>query len=191
MQDVAPGIELTHRDGSLVVRFVRPEIRNPLSIGILANLNEILDELAPATEKVIFTGTGHVFASGADLREIGQVAPENAREFALRGQALMRRIASLDRKTVAAINGFCFGGALDLALACDRRVASPHATFAHPGAGLGIITGWGGTQRLPRLVGSANAMEIFFTATPIDATRAMEIGLVDAIGNDPLAAALR
>jgi len=190
VRDVGRGIELTHRDGALVVRFVRPEIRNPLSIGILEDLDQIIDDLAPEVQRLIFTGAGNVFASGADLREIGKVASEEARDFALRGQTLMGRIAGLDQQTVAAINGYCFGGALDLALACDRRIATPTATFAHPGAGLGIITGWGGTQRLPRLVGTANALEMFFTAAPVDATRALQIGLVDSINDDPLTAAL-
>ena len=93
--------------------------------------------------------------------------------------------------TFAVINGYCFGGALDLALACKRRIASPNARFAHPGAGLGIITGWGGTQRLPRLIGQANSLEIFFTASPIDAGRALSIGLIDEIARNTLAVAAR
>jgi len=97
----------------------------------------------------------------------------------------------LPQTTIAAVNGYCFGGALDLALACDRRIASPNAKFAHPGAGLGIITGWGGTQRLPRLIGTANTLEMFFSATPVDAERALAIGLVDEIVADSLSAALR
>ena len=140
---------------------------------------------------LIFTGENDVFASGADLRQIAAVAADKAEEFALRGQRLMTRIAALPQTTVAAVNGFCFGGALDLALACDRLIASPNAKFAHPGAGLGIITGWGGTQRLPRLIGTANTLEMFFSATPVDAERALAIGLVDEIVADSLSAALR
>ena len=137
-------------------------------------------------KKLIFTGTGNAFASGADLREIAALTAENATEFSLRGQRLMNKIAGSGLHTAAAINGFCFGGALDLALACTERIASASATFAHPGAGLGIITGWGGTQRLPRLIGQANALEMFFTASPIDAARALFIGLIDGIEPDPL-----
>ena len=148
-------------------------------------------ETDESTERVIFTGANDVFASGADLREIATVAAGDARDFALRGQRLMTRIAKLPQRTIAGINGYCFGGALDLALACDRRIASPHAKFAHPGAGLGIITGWGGTQRLPRLIGTANALEMFFAAVPIDAERALAIGLIDEIAADPLDAALK
>ena len=180
-------------DRSLVVRFARPEVRNPLSVSVLSQLHTIIDDCAnnEGLSAVIFTGTGNVFASGADLREIAEVTPDTAAEFARNGQALMSKIAALPQTTIAAINGYCFGGALDLALACDRRVASPNASFAHPGTGLGIITGWGGTQHLPRLVGTAFALELFFTATPITADKALAIGLVDEIADDPLAGAVR
>ena len=184
-------IELQLADEALVVRFARPELRNPLSVDVIEELSRILDALDSGCRSVIFTGTGDSFASGADLREIAEVKAETSGKFALRGQRLMNKITELPQKMVAAVNGYCFGGALDLALACDRRIASPNARFAHPGAGLGIITGWGGTQRLPRLVGTANALELFFTASPIDAERALAIGLVDEITDEPLDAALK
>ncbi len=175
----------------VVIRFTRPEIRNPLSVSVLEQLNEILDgQLNDEIDTVIFTGTGDVFASGADLREIAELTAKTSAEFARRGHDLMAKIAALPQTTIAAINGFCFGGALDLALACDHRIASPNAKFAHPGAGLGIITGWGGTQRLPRLIGEAAALELFFTASPIDAESALSVGLVDEINDNPLARAL-
>ncbi len=150
-------------------------------MSVLDEIDAVLDGLERATETVIFTGTENVFASGADLREIAGIDVTTAHGFAERGQRLMNKIATETRTTIAAVNGYCFGGALDLALACDRRIALPSATFCHPGAGLGIITGWGGTQRLPRLVGEANALEMFFTAAPIDAERALTIGLIDKI----------
>ena len=174
------------RDAVLTIRFDRPEIRNPLSVSVLEDLSSTLDGGLDGIKAVIFTGTDNVFASGADLREIAAVTSETAREFALRGQTLMTRISDLPQTTIAAINGFCFGGALDLALACGHRIASPNAKFAHPGAGLGIITGWGGTQRLPRLVGRGNALEMFFTAEAIDADQALSIGLIDEIADDPI-----
>jgi len=96
----------------------------------------------------------------------------------------------MPQATVAGVNGYCFGGGLDLALACDKRIAAPNATFCHPGAGLGIITGWGGTRRLPRLVGRGNALSMFFTAEPINAYEALRIGLIDEIDPDPVAAAM-
>lgn len=183
------GLEAAIDGSSLIIRFARPDLRSPLSTSVLAALESAMNGLN-SVAKVIFTGTDNVFASGADLREIASVSASEAREFSLRGQGLMNRIASLPQETIAAVNGFCYGGALDLALACDRRIASPNATFAHPGTSLGIITGWGGTQRLPRLVGTSNALEMFFTASPISAARALAIGLVEAIEADPLLAAL-
>jgi enoyl-CoA hydratase/carnithine racemase len=176
----------------LVIRFTRPEIRNPLSIHVLNDLYgeiEMLNDVE-GFRLIIFTGTDDVFASGADLREIGALTNAGAPGFARRGQSLMNKIAALPQTSIAAVNGYCFGGALDLALACDYRIASPNAKFAHPGASLGIITGWGGTQRLPRLVGQANALEMFFAAAPFDAQRAMRIGLIDEIADDPCGHAL-
>ena len=186
-------ISTEHVRRGLLVRFLRPEARNPLSIDIVEALLDIVSTASAdaATDRVIITGTVAVFASGADLREVAAVDSAGAREFAARGQRLMGAVADLGKPVVAAINGHCFGGALDLALACSRRVAAPTASFAHPGARLGIITGWGGTQRLPRLVGTALALELFFSASAIDAERAMAIGLVDEIVEDPVAWALR
>jgi enoyl-CoA hydratase len=181
-------LSLEFSGDAAIIRFTRPEIRNPLSLAVIDQLHLALDDVTMQTEtkRLIFTGTGESFASGADLREIANVTPDAAAGFARYGQEFMQRVADMDRTTIAAINGWCFGGALDLALACDRRIASPNAQFAHPGVGLGIITGWGGTQRMPRLVGTARASEMFFTAAPIDATRALAIGLIDAISDDPL-----
>ena len=189
---MAKGFKTDIRDGILIVRFDRPEIRSPLSIHVIEDLDGIFsdDYLADEFRAVVFTGTDNVFASGADLREIAEVGPDEARAFAERGQALMNSVAESRVLTISAVNGFCFGGALDLALACDRRFASPNAVFAHPGTGLGIITGWGGTQRLPRLVGETIALEMFFTADRINAETALRIGLVDAIAADVLQAAL-
>jgi enoyl-CoA hydratase len=167
-------------NGAYIIRFTRPEIRNPLSTEVLLELDVILDEIS-VTPKIVFTGTGGVFASGADLREIDALSVGDAAEFSRRGQALMNRIGAIRVPTVAAIDGPCFGGALDLALACKTRIASPDAAFCHPGAGLGIITGWGGTQRLPRLIGEAKALEMFFTAAPINSDEALRIGLIDKI----------
>ncbi len=183
-------IQIDREGRALIIRFKQPEIRNPLSITVLEQVDLLVDSCDGGVERLIFTGTGNAFASGADLREITTVTAESAREFALRGQILMTKIESLRQTTIAAINGYCFGGALDLALACDRRIASPSASFAHPGTGLGIITGWGGTQRLPRLIGTAFSNELLFTASPITADLALKIGLVDVIADDPLAAAL-
>jgi enoyl-CoA hydratase len=134
---------------------------------------------------VVFTGTGDVFASGANIRELTQLDPKTAFEFSTFGQQLFQTIADTRQVTIAAINGYCMGGALDLALACDIRVASKAAVFSHPGARLGIITGWGGTQRLPRIIGKSRALDLFATARPMQSDEALRIGLVSEI-SDPV-----
>ncbi len=185
-------IEILDAGTARIVRFIRPEIRSPLSIAVLAELEEIVGACREdaGISSLIFTGTADVFASGADLREIAEVTASTAAKFARRGQRLMGLIEEFPGTTIAAINGYCFGGALDLALSCDRRIAEPNARFAHPGTGLGIITGWGGTQRLPRLIGRTLALEMFFTAEAIDAQRALQFGLIDEIAEEPLDSAL-
>ncbi len=170
-------------ENTAVICFIRPEIKNPLSIETLEELKQIFPTLEsnPNVETIIFTGSGDTFASGANLKEIADTNADNAREFALRGQNLMLKIYHSNKTTIAAIDGFCLGGALDLALACKVRIASSRSVFAHPGVGLGIITGWGGTQLLPRLIGQARALEMFLTAERFDADAAFEIGLIDRI----------
>jgi len=173
---------------AVVLRFNRPEIKNPLSIETLEKLREIFTSLEANSviEKIIFTGSGDTFASGANLNEIAQLTGETARAFGLRGQNLMQHVYHSCKLTVAAVDGFCMGGALDLALSCKRRVASPRSVFAHPGANLGIMTGWSGTQILPRLIGEARALEMFLTAKRIDGGEALRINLIDAVSDDPL-----
>jgi len=102
----------------------------------------------------------------------------------------MNTIDAFRATAVAAIHGYCMGGGLDLALACDLRIASRHAVFGHRGAALGLITGWGGTQRLPRLVGKARALEMFVAAEKLGATHALRFGVIDALADDPVAAAI-
>lgn len=181
-------LEIEDLSHARIVRFCRPESRNALSAEVLDAIDAAISTLGERA--LVFTGVGDTFASGANLNEIAALTGETAPAFARRGQELMSRIETLKQQTVAAVNGFCFGGALDLAIACKHRIASPNAKFAHPGAGLGIITGWGGTQRLPRLIGIANSLEMLFTASPIDATRALAVGLIDEIAVEPLARAL-
>jgi enoyl-CoA hydratase/carnithine racemase len=125
------------------------------------------------------------------LEEIRQLNGPAAYNFSKSGQALMLAVEEFPAPAYAAISGYCMGGGLDLALACHRRIVSPNAMFGHRGAALGLITGWGGTQRLPRLVGKGIALEMFVAAEKIGARRALEIGLADAIIDDPVAEALR
>ncbi len=174
-------------DSIAIIRFNRPTERNPLSSD---TLRELQTELAAVTSRsdlssIIFTGTDDVFASGANIRELTHLAPDSAKEFSEFGQHLFQSVASAPQVTIAAVNGYCMGGALDLALACDIRVASTTAVFAHPGARLGIITGWGGTQRLPRVISKTRGLELFLTARRFDAHEALEMGLITSI-HDPV-----
>jgi len=140
---------------------------------------------------LIITGNDKFFSAGADLGEISKLGGPSAYEFSKIGQHLMVAIDQFPVPVYAAISGYCMGGGLDLVLACHHRIASRHAVFAHRGAALGLITGWGGTQRLPRLLGKGRALEIFVTAEKIRADRALEMGLIDAIVDDPVAEAVR
>jgi enoyl-CoA hydratase len=185
ISEVAPSI--------LLVCFNRPAERNPLSISTLSELSNSLPKWFgyDHIEAIIFMGEGDVFASGANIRELTTLDRSAAKQFSELGQNLLNKISRARQRTIAAINGYCIGGALDLALACDVRIASAKATFAHPGARLGIITGWGGTQRLPRLIGKARSLDLFATARTFDARNALQIGLIDRIGDPVLEAALR
>jgi enoyl-CoA hydratase/carnithine racemase len=187
-----PSIIVEERGSTIILRLNRPAERNALSLSVLAELDVGISALSKRTDisALIFTGTGEAFASGANIRELCALTPESARDFARRGQQLMRRIADVPQRTIAAVNGYCMGGGLDLALACDLRCSSPSAVFAHPGARLGIITGWGGTQRLAQLIGSARAFEMFLTARKVSGAEALEMGLVNRLGENALDCAL-
>jgi enoyl-CoA hydratase len=183
----SPAIVTEITESLAIVRFNRPVQRNPLSLVTLQELERATSVLFACDDiqAIIFTGSDDVFASGADIRELAQLDAEAALRFSKQGQDLFQTIADAKQVTIAAINGYCMGGALDLALACDIRVASKSAVFSHPGARLGIITGWGGTQRLPRLIGRARALEFFATGRRYSSTDVLEMGLVSRIG-DPV-----
>ncbi|MBA2705274.1 MAG: enoyl-CoA hydratase/isomerase family protein [Blastocatellia bacterium] len=180
-------------DGTATIRFNQPAARNPLSS---TTLNELTNAVSLLTARkdlkvIIFTGADDVFASGADIRELAQLDAERAFEFAGFGQKLFQTIADATQVTIAAINGYCMGGGLDLALACDLRIASPQAVFRHPGARLGIITGWGGTQRLPRLIGRTRALDLLLSARLMNSQEALKVGLITDLVATPLDAAIR
>jgi enoyl-CoA hydratase len=187
------GAIITRISGPIAtVTFNRPGERNSLPTKILDGLDVILSDLIANAElqTIIFTGTVNTFLSGADIRELTTLNPQTARDFSRKGQGLFEKIASAPQLTIAAINGYCMGGGLDLALACDIRVASTTAIFAHPGARLGIITGWGGTQRLPRVIGKARALEFFVSARTVTSKEALEIGLLSRVGDPVIDCAL-
>jgi len=139
---------------------------------------------------LIITGNKHYFSVGADLREISELEGAAAIDFAKMGQRLMSLIDDFPAPVYAAVSGYCMGGGLDLALACDFRICAANAIFGHRGASLGLITGWGGTQRLPRIVGRARAAQMFVAAEKLGAAEALEIGLVSQIVSGPLAHAI-
>jgi enoyl-CoA hydratase len=176
-----------------IIYFNHPAERNPLSLAVLQQLEEAVlsSRRSDNIKAIIFTGVGDVFASGANIRELAKLDTQSAADFAKFGQALLQKIADARQLTIAAINGYCMGGGLDLALACDLRVASTNAVFAHPGARLGIITGWGGTQRLPRVIGKARAVEFFATARRLDSIEAFELGLISHVADPVLDCALK
>jgi enoyl-CoA hydratase/carnithine racemase len=182
---------LDEHDGALVLRLRSEDGTNRLSRECVLALLEIVQKISVHARPLVIGGNARFFSAGAELGEIAVLDGPSAFEFSKMGQALMDSVEQFPAPVYAAVSGYCMGGGLDLALACHRRIASPHAVFGHRGAALGLITGWGGTQRLPRLVGKGVALEMFVAAEKIDASRALEIGLVEAVVDDPVAEALR
>lgn len=129
----------------------------------------------------VIAGTERAFAVGADIGELARLTPAEAHEFSREGQCVLRAVERSRLPVVAAIRGYCMGGGLDLTLACRARVATPEAIFAHPGGALGILTGWGGTQRLTRLLGRPGALEMLTTGRTLGASDALALGLIEKI----------
>jgi enoyl-CoA hydratase len=150
---------------------------------VLQELREHLDSIRRANcfHGVVVASNAHSFSTGADLEEVAALDGLAAREFARLGQALFKEIERFPSPTVAAIRGFCLGGGLDLALACQARVGAYGASFGHPGPALGLITGWGGTERLPRRVGRAEALRMLVTGERVPAAQALTLGLLDEL----------
>jgi len=177
--------------GARILRLQSDDGTNRLSRECVQLLTNEFRELVSCGRSVVVAGNDRFFSAGADLKEISQLNGSDALEFAKMGQALMEVIEHFPAPVYAAVSGYCMGGGLDLALACHHRIASPHAVFGHRGAALGLITGWGGTQRLPRLIGKGRALEMFVAAEKVTAAQALRMGLVDAIAADPVAEAVR
>ena len=154
----------------------------------MAELDGIVSRLRQREDLcvLIVTGAGGVFSAGADLNEVAALNATTAYDFSRRGQALLAALGRAAPVTIAAIDGYCLGGGLDIALSCDLRYATPRSSFQHPGAKRGIITGWGGTQRLPRLIGVDETRRLLITGDRIDAQEAFRIGLINQIQEDAL-----
>ncbi len=177
--------------GASLLRLQSPDSTNRLKRECVVGLRDLIQQLSSEARPLIITGNTKFFSVGADLAEIVKLDGAAAYEFSKLGQSLMRSIAEFPAPVFAAVSGYCMGGGLDLALACHRRIASPNAVFGHRGAALGLMTGWGGTQRLPRLVGKAVALEMFVAAEKVSAVRAHAIGLIETVCDDPIAESRR
>lgn len=162
----------------------RPEVLNALNARVFDDLERAFTTLAadPSIRVVLLTGTGEkAFAAGADIKELALTDDASGERLALRGQAVMALMESSGKPVIACINGFALGGGCELALACTLRIASESARLGQPEAKLGLIPGYGGTQRLPRLVGPSAALRLILTADIIPAAEALRIGLVDEV----------
>jgi enoyl-CoA hydratase/carnithine racemase len=173
-----------------ILRLTSRDNTNRLTRDCVLALTEAIEKLARNPRPLILSGNERFFSAGADLREITSLKAASAFEFSKMGQALMNAVENFPAPVYGAIQGYCLGGGLDLALACRYRVAAPNAVFGHRGAALGLITGWGGTQRLPRLIGKAPALQMFLAAEKLHAHAALQIGLIDAVAGDPVTAAM-
>ena len=175
-------IDCQRLENLVLVTINRPAARNALNQALLLELDhafaQIRDDAAIAG--AIITGAGKAFVAGADITELATIGTDGER-FTRQGQQVFDRIERLGKPVLAAVNGYAFGGGCELALACTLRIASDQARFAFPEVSLGVIPGFGGTQRLPRLVGTGRAMQMILTAAPIDAAEAARIGLVGEV----------
>ena len=182
-------------DALATVTVNRPEMLNALSGAVVAELHDAARALRAdaAVRGVIVTGAGpKAFVAGADIAELARLDVPGARAMALAGQAMTTAFAAMGKPVVAAVNGFALGGGCELALACHIRIASENAKFGQPEVKLGLIPGYGGTQRLARLVGKGRALHLLLTGETIDAQEAYRIGLVTKVvlANGPVAVAL-
>lgn len=175
---------IANDDAVRTVTLHRPDKLNALNREVIAELREAFAEIA-ADDNVraaILTGSGEkAFVAGADIAEMSHLSPLQLRDFSRHGQALMQSIEGLGKPVIAAINGFALGGGFELAMACHLRLAAETARIGQPEVKLGLIPGFGGTQRLPRLAGRGAALELCLTGEPIDAARAYQLGLVHRV----------
>ncbi|MFZ5752911.1 MAG: short-chain-enoyl-CoA hydratase [Bacillota bacterium] len=172
-----------NQDGIGILTMNRPKALNALNTETLSELSQLLDEIAKddSIKVVVITGAEKAFVAGADITEMLHMTSVEGRAFGLLGQATFNKIENMPKPVIAAINGFALGGGCELAMACDIRIASEKAKFGQPEVGLGIVPGFAGTQRLPRLVGKGRAKEILFTGEMFDAQEAYRIGLVNKV----------
>jgi len=177
-------IRVEKRGAVATVVLDRPKVLNALNAATFAELDAAFEELGADDDVrvVLLTGAGErAFAAGADIRELDAVGPGEGEKFALLGQAVFRKIETLGKPVIACVRGFALGGGCELAMACTLRLAAEDAKFGQPEVKLGVIPGYGGSQRLPRLVGRGAALKMLLTGAVIDALEALRIGLVDEV----------
>lgn len=182
----------SRRDGVVTLVLEGEHGLNILDRSTLESLYPLLKRLSGelATRAIVLTGSGErAFSAGANLNELCELTPASAMDFSQLGQGITGLLADSPAPTIAALNGLTYGGGLELALACDFRIAAPHARFSYPSAKLGILPGFGGTQRAPMLIGASRTKELMLLGRVIDAATAERWGLVNAIAPDPLAEA--
>ena len=170
--------------GVALITVNRPEKLNALSAAVIGELRESFERVGSdaGIRAAILTGAGEkAFVAGADINELAALSAVELRNYSLRGQAAFRLLETCGKPSVAAVNGFALGGGLELAMACTVRFASENARMGQPEVKLGIVPGYGGTQRLPRLVGRGRALEILLSGEPVTAAEAYRIGLVNAV----------
>ncbi|HEY0608254.1 MAG TPA: enoyl-CoA hydratase-related protein, partial [Chitinophaga sp.] len=177
-------ISTTLSDEILVIAINRPEKMNALNQTVMAELALAVDEVYKTKEirSAVITGTGEkAFVAGADIAEFLTLSPEQGAELAKKGHTIFQRIEECPKPIIAAVNGFALGGGCELAMACHFRIASTNAKFGQPEVNLGLIPGYGGTQRLTQLVGKGKAMELMMTSDMISAADALAMGLVNHV----------
>jgi enoyl-CoA hydratase len=175
---------LERGDGYAVVTLNRPKVMNALNRALFAELDDAFVTLAgdSSVRAIILTGAGEkAFAAGADIGELASLSATDGQQLAQRGQAVFRRIETCGKPVIAAIQGFALGGGCELAMACTIRIASERARLGQPEVKLGLVPGYGGTQRLPRLVGKGAAFKLLLTGDMVGAEEAFRIGLVDEV----------
>lgn len=176
---------ILEKEGALAILYInRPQALNALNNATLLEMRDVVAAVRddPGIELLIVTGTGNkAFVAGADIAFMQSLTAVEGRAFGALGQEVFRMIEAMEKPVIAAVNGFALGGGCELAMCCDFRIAAANAKFGQPEVGLGITPGFGGTQRLPRLVGAGMAKQMLFTADVTDAAEALRIGLVNAV----------
>ncbi len=175
---------IADHDAVRLITVHRPDKLNALNVAALDALDAAFAAAAadPAVRAIVLTGSGaKAFVAGADIAEMSALTPVQGRDFSLRGQRMMRRVEKLPKPVIAMINGFALGGGLELAMCCHLRIAADTAKLGQPEINLGLIPGFGGTQRLLRLAGRTATLELCLVGAPIDAPRALQLGIVNRV----------